>query len=208
MVKVKICGITNIEDAQAAVRAGADALGFVFAPSPRRIAPERASEIIGQLPPFVSAVGVFVDEEPSRVREIVALCGLDFVQFHGEEPPEICSEFAGRAIKAVRVKDADSLRNLDSYRVRAFLLDSHIEGKRGGTGVAFPWELAGMARAPGRAIILSGGLGCDNVAQAIITVMPYAVDTSSGVEAEPGRKDHGRMEEFIRRAKGAVSRKL
>jgi phosphoribosylanthranilate isomerase len=201
MVKVKICGITNMEDAKAAVAAGADALGFVFAPSPRRIDPERAREIIGQLAPFVSTVGVFVDEDPARVREIVALCGLDYTQFHGEEPPDICSRFAERAIKAVRVKDEGSLSNLDSYRVRAFLLDSHIEGKRGGTGVAFPWELAGMARAPGRAIILSGGLNCENVARAIKIAMPYAVDASSGVESGPGRKDHGRMAEFIRIAK-------
>lgn len=208
MVKVKICGITSIEDAQAAVRAGADALGFVFAPSPRRIAPERAKEIIELLPPFVSAVGVFVDEDPARVGEIVSLCGLDYAQFHGEEPPGVCNAFAGRAIKAVRVRDVDSLRNLDRYRVRAFLLDSHIEGKRGGTGVSFPWELAGMARAPGRTIILSGGLNCENAAQAIKIAMPYAVDASSSVESEPGRKDRARMEEFIRIAKTAISRKL
>lgn len=204
MVKVKICGITSAGDAQAAVQAGADALGFVFAPSPRRIAPERAKEIVGALPPFVSAVGVFVDEDPARVREIIALCGLDYAQFHGEEPPEICDAFAGRAIKAVRVRDADSLRDIDRYRVRAFLLDGHLEGKRGGTGVSFPWELARMARSPGRTIILSGGLNCGNVAQAIRIAMPYAVDASSGVESEPGRKDHGRMAEFIRIAKATV----
>ncbi len=201
MVKVKICGITSVEDAQAAVRAGADAIGFVFAPSPRRIAPERAREIVGGLPPFVSSVGVFVDEDPARVREIVSLCGLDYIQFHGEEPPETCNEFAERAIKAVRVKDADSLRGLDRYRVLAFLLDSHLEGRRGGTGIIFPWELAGMARSPGRTIILSGGLNCGNVAQAIRIAMPYAVDASSSVESEPGRKDHARMAEFIRIAK-------
>lgn len=201
MVKVKICGITNVEDAQAAVKAGADALGFVFAPSPRRIAPERAKAIVDRLPPFVSSVGIFVNEDPARMRELVSLCGLDYVQLHGDEPPETCGGFAERAIKAVRVKDEQSLRDLDRYSVRAFLLDSHIEGKRGGTGVSFPWELARMASAPGRTIILSGGLNCDNVAEAVRIAMPYAVDVSSGVESEPGRKDHARMEEFIRIAK-------
>ncbi|MEJ2745150.1 MAG: phosphoribosylanthranilate isomerase, partial [bacterium] len=205
---VKICGITNVADAQAAVQAGADALGFVFATSPRRVVPEQAKSIIEKLPPFVSVVGVFVDEDPARIREIIALCGLDYVQFHGEEPPEICSRFAGCAIKAVRVRDEGSLRDLDRYRVSAFLLDSHIEGKRGGTGIAFPWELAGTAQSPGRTIILSGGLNCENVAQAIRIAKPYAVDTSSGVESGPGKKDHGRVREFIRIAKTTSNHRL
>jgi len=201
MVKVKICGITNRDDAHAAAQAGADALGFVFAPSPRRIAPERAREIIESLPLFVSAVGVFVDEDPARVGEIVSRCNLRYVQFHGDEPPEICNVFGERAIKAVRIKDEGSLRGLERYRVSAFLLDSHVAGKRGGTGVSFPWELAARAGSPGRSIILSGGLNSRNVAQAIRIATPYAVDVSSGVESEPGRKDPALVRAFIRIAK-------
>jgi len=201
MVKVKICGITNGDDARAAVEAGADALGFIFAPSPRRIAPERAREIVESVPLFVSTVGVFVDEDPARVREIVSRCKLNYIQFHGEELPQICNAFGERVIKAVRIKDEGSLCGLDRYRVCAFLLDSHVEGKRGGTGVTFPWELAARVQSPGRPVILSGGLDSRNVAQAIRIATPYAVDVSSGVESEPGRKDHGRMAEFIRLAK-------
>jgi phosphoribosylanthranilate isomerase len=202
MVRVKICGITNIEDARLAVRAGADALGFVFAPSPRRVSPETAAGIIASLPPLVSAVGVFVNERPARIREIAAACRLGWIQFHGDEGPEECAEFGGRAIKAVRVKDAESLRGLDRYRVGAILLDSHVPGARGGTGTVFAWDLTAVAASAGKPIILSGGLTVENVARAIAAAMPYAVDVSSGVESEPGRKDPALMEEFVRRAKG------
>lgn len=203
MVRVKICGITNIEDARLAVRAGADALGFIFAPSPRRISPEEAADIIASLPPFVAAVGVFVDERPDRIREIAAQCRLGGIQFHGDEGPEECAGFGGRAIKAVRVKDAGSLRGLDRYRVGAFLLDSCVRGMRGGTGAVFAWNLA-AAFFSATPVILSGGLTPENVAQAVSAVRPYAVDVSTGVESEPGRKDQARMEEFVRRAKEAA----
>ncbi|MCX6339392.1 MAG: phosphoribosylanthranilate isomerase [Candidatus Aureabacteria bacterium] len=201
MVKVKICGITNRDDAHAAVHAGADALGFVFAPSPRRVAPERAREIIGSLPLFVSTVGVFVDEDPASVREVVSFCNLRYIQFHGDEPPEICNAFGDRAIKAVQIKDEGDLRGLERYHVSAFLLDSHVAGRRGGTGTSFPWELAARVGSMGRSVILSGGLNSGNVAQAIRIAAPYAVDVSSGVESEPGKKDPALVREFIRIAK-------
>jgi phosphoribosylanthranilate isomerase len=202
MVRVKICGITSIEDARAAVAAGADALGFVFAASPRRATPERAREIVAQLPPFVSTVGVFVDETPARIREIVAVCGLGYVQFHGSESPAVTNEFGPRTIKAVRVRTKDDLLGLERYRVGAFLLDAHAAGIAGGSGTTFPWELARRARLPA-ALILSGGLTPGNVAEAIRIVRPCAVDVSSGVESAPGKKDHELVREFIRRAKTA-----
>jgi len=186
MVRVKICGITNIEDARLAVRAGADALGFVFAPSPRRVSPETAAGIIASLPPLVSAVGVFVNERAARIREIVAQCRLGWIQFHGDEGPEECAEFGERAIKAVRVKASESLRGLDRYRVGAILLDSHVPGARGGTGAVFAWDLV-PAFPSVTPIILSGGLTPENVARAIAATSPYAVDVSSGVESEPGK---------------------
>lgn len=204
-VRVKICGITNAPDALAAVRAGADALGFVFAPSPRRVSVETAVEIIGSLPPFVATVGVFVNEIPERVREVVARCALAFVQFHGDEGPDECGAFGARAIKAVRVRNAESLRGLDRYRVGAFLLDSCVPGARGGTGTPFPWGLATSAAATGRPVILSGGLTVENVARAVAEAAPYAVDVSSGVESEPGKKDAALVEEFVRCAKAALA---
>ncbi len=202
-VRVKICGITNAADALLAVEAGADALGFVFAPSPRRVSVEEAAAIVGALPPFVAAVGVFVNERPARIREIVARCGLGFVQFHGDEGPEECGLFGARAIKAFRVKDAEALGGIERYPVGAFLLDGHLPGVRGGTGTAFRWELAAVAAAAGKPIILSGGLTAENVARAVAAAAPYAVDVSSGVESAPGKKDRARMEEFVRRAKAA-----
>lgn len=204
MVRVKICGITNIDDARLAVRAGADALGFIFAPSPRNVSPEAAAGIIASLPPFVTAVGVFVNERPERIREIAAQCRLGWIQFHGDEGPDDCAVFGGRAIKAVRVRDARSLRGLERYRVGAFLLDSFVRGARGGTGEAFVWDLA-AALSPATPIILSGGLTPENVARAVAAVRPYAVDVSTGVESEPGRKDPARMEEFVREAKKAAA---
>ena len=202
-LRVKICGVTNLADALAAVEAGADALGFVFAPSPRRIEPGRAREIIGRLPPFVSTVGVFSGEEPDRVRDILSVCGLDYAQFHGDEPPDVCNAFGRRAIRAVRVKGPSSLADLGRFRVGAFLLDSFVEGVEGGTGEVFPWEIAAAAGTLGAPIILAGGLTPENVAEAVRRVKPFAVDVSSGVEEAPGRKDRALVEEFIRRAKGA-----
>jgi phosphoribosylanthranilate isomerase len=205
MVKVKICGITNLDDALAAIEAGADALGFVFVPaSPRNIAPEQAAGIIRHLPPFVQTVGLFVNQEQETVNRIADQCGLDLVQLHGEESLEYCQGIDRRIIKAFRVRDAASLDTIDSYPVAACLLDAWSPTAHGGTGQTFNWEIAATAAASHR-IILAGGLIPDNVAEAVRRVRPYAVDVSSGVEAAPGRKDITLVRAFIANAKSACA---
>lgn len=200
MVKVKICGITNLDDAMAAVEYGADALGFVFyEKSPRRVTPDDALEIILRLPPYVTTVGVFVDEKPEEVERTMRHSGLDVAQFHGHEPPEACS-VSRRAIKAIRVKELSDLEPLGRYRVSAYLLDAYTPDKLGGTGEIFNWDIALEAKRFGR-VILAGGLRPENVAKAIHWVHPYAVDVSSGVEEEKGKKDLTRLRQFIRTAK-------
>jgi len=197
MVKVKICGITNPEDALAAIALGADALGFVFyTRSPRRVTPEQAAAIVSRLPPFIAKVGVFVDEKLERVQEIMNLCSLDYAQLHGSESPEYCQKLGHRAIKAFRVNDESILEQLSDYKVVAILLDSYNPDMFGGTGRAFNWEIAARA-ARSNCVILSGGLTPQNVAQAIKIVKPYAVDVSSGVEASQGKKDHAKLKAFI-----------
>ena len=201
MVRVKICGITNLEDALMAVEAGADALGFVFfSGSPRNISPEQAAAIICRLPPFVQTVGLFVNEEPATVNSVADRCGLDLVQLHGEESPDYCSAVKRRIIKAFRVKDASTLDEISNYRVAAFLLDAWSPAAHGGTGTTFNWEIAARAAAL-HSIILAGGLTPENVAGAVATVNPYAVDVSSGVESAPGKKDAGKVSSFIRSCK-------
>ena len=197
MTKVKICGITNLEDALFAADAGADALGFNFyAKSPRFIVPDRAREIILRLLPFVAKVGVFVNEELDRVREIMAYCSLDYAQLHGDETPEQVAALAPRAIKAVRVRSAADVESLSDYRAAAYLLDAYHPTKPGGTGETWDWELVVEARSHGP-IILAGGLTPQNVAAAIERIHPYAVDVSSGVEAAPGIKDHQEVQRFF-----------
>ncbi len=201
-MRVKICGITRFEDASAAVSFGADALGFVFyEASPRFVFPETVKEIISNLPPFVTTVGVFVNATPNEIEEIVKYTGIDIVQLHGEEPPEEC-EFWPRVIKAFRVREMDDLRELKRYRASAYLLDTYSPETPGGTGVTFNWDIAVEAKRLGP-VILAGGLNPDNVVDAVKRVRPYAVDVSSGVEAEKGIKDHEKMRLFIERAKGA-----
>ena len=197
-VRIKICGITRSEDALAAADLGTDAIGFVFAPSPRRVSPDKAREIVMALPPLVQTVGVFVDEDPEKVLSIAALCRLDMLQFHGKESPDYCRRFGQRVIKAMRVHGPDSLKGCSEYAggVDAFLLDTYVRGQQGGTGRTFDWDLALDAKRFGR-IILAGGLNPDNVTAAIAAVNPYAVDTSSGLEQEPGIKDHEKMARFI-----------
>ena len=203
MTRVKICGITNLEDALFAAEAGADALGFVFyARSLRCIAPDRVREIILRLPPFVAKVGVFVNEELDRVRELMAYCHLDYAQLHGDEPPEQVAALAPRAIKAARVRSAADVERLSAYQAAAYLLDTYHPTKLGGTGKTWDWELAMEAKKYGP-IILAGGLTPQNVTAAIERVHPYAVDVSSGVEAAPGVKDHQKVQCFIFAAKGA-----
>ncbi len=205
-VRIKICGITNKEDALAAAHLGADALGFVFATSPRKVSAESAREIIKALPPFVKTVGVFVDEDPERVSSIAAMCGLDVLQLHGSESVDYCNSFDRRVIKAVRLQSRDELKNLSKYVdiVDGLLLDTYVPNKPGGTGITFDWNLALEAKRYGR-IILAGGLNPENVAAAISMVKPYAVDASSGLERSPGVKDHEKMAQFIKEAIQAAS---
>ena len=203
MVKVKICGITNLDDALCSAGYGADALGFVFwSGSPRHVKARQAAAITAKLPPFVMRVGVFVNEAPSVVNSIIRDAGLDAVQLHGEEPPSYCARIKGaRVIKAFRVKDGDVLALMEKYRACAYLLDAFKEGVPGGTGRVFDWKIAARAGKSGRAIILSGGLTPDNVSEAVRRVRPYAVDVSSGVERAPGKKDRAKLKKFILQAK-------
>jgi len=198
-IRVKICGLTDPEDARLAAALGAHALGFIFyPPSPRSVSPEQAREIIRQLPPFVLTVGVFVDEELDAVREIAALAGLDWVQLHGNESPDYCRALGRRVIKGFRVQGEETLPLLAPYRgvVQAFLLDTYRPGLPGGTGETFDWQLAHRARDYGP-IILAGGLTPDNVAEAIRAARPQAVDVASGVEAAPGKKDPAKLRAFM-----------
>jgi phosphoribosylanthranilate isomerase len=197
MTRVKICGITTAEDATDAVEAGADALGFVFVPgTPRAVPPEAVERIVAALPPFIATTGVFVDRPLQEILEIAALCRLQAIQLHGEEAAEVARSIPVKVIKAIRVKDAESLRLLATYPAHAFLLDAFVEGRPGGTGSVLPWDLAMQVKGQAR-IILSGGLRPDSVHQAVRLVRPYAVDVSSGVEIRPGRKDRQKVREFI-----------
>jgi len=202
-VRVKICGVTNIEDALAAVEAGADALGFMFyESSPRNVPAKVAADIIRQLPPFVAKVGVFVNATEETVRRAIGECGIDTLQFHGDETPEFCRKFSPLKIyKAFRVENLESLRALPAYPTDAWLLDSFVAGKLGGTGAKFNWDLAVESKKLGRPIILAGGLTPENVADAVRKVRPFAVDVSSGVESSPGKKDHAKVRRFIEAAK-------
>ena len=202
MVKIKICGITNLEDALLTAELGADALGFIFfAKSPRHVAPEIARSIIAQLPPFVAAVGVFVDEAAALVQELAARTGLDWVQLHGQESPDYCRSLGRKVIKAFRIQDEGSLSRLADYRgaAQALLLDTYKKGQVGGTGEIFDWHLARKAKQYGP-IILAGGLTAENVAQAIATAGPAAVDAASGTEAAPGKKDPAKLRAFVEAA--------
>lgn len=204
MVKVKICGITNIEDAFAAIEFGADALGFVFyRGSPRYLNIDKAKGIIEKLPPFVTTVAVFVDESIEEMERVADYCGFGIIQLHGNEPPEACNNLRCRVIKAFRIRDWDSLEPIIKYRVSAYLLDTYTQDKFGGTGQVFNWDIAREAKKFGR-IILSGGLNPDNVEIAVRHVLPYAVDVSTGVETEENKrkKDHAKMRLFIEVAKG------
>jgi phosphoribosylanthranilate isomerase len=203
-VKVKICGITNIADAQVAVQAGADALGLMlYSGSSRYIPLETAQEIARSLPPSVMRVGVFVDPEPADVFAAVQSCGLSLLQFHGAETSQFCQQFGVMTMKAFRMRNAESLAPLESFSAGAFLLDSYVPDKAGGTGETFNWELAVEAKKFGRPIFLAGGLTPANVAEAIRVVQPFGVDVSSGVEFSPGRKDPEKIRAFIAAAKGA-----
>jgi phosphoribosylanthranilate isomerase len=197
-VKVKICGIRCLEEAEAALDEGADALGFNFWPrSPRYIAPRSASEIIARLSPMASTVGVFVNEDAARILEIASELQLSAVQLHGDESPEYCSRLASiKTIKAIRVGQDFDLSVIERYSVAMVLLDSDVRGSYGGTGRRFDWRIAVEAKrfAP---IILAGGLNTENVWDAVTHVKPAAIDVCSGVEAEPGRKDLTKLRSFM-----------
>ncbi len=206
MVKVKICGITSATDALAAASAGADALGFNFyKPSPRYVEPEQALPIRLALPPFIASVGVFVDMDPPRVREIMQYCGLDYAQLHGRESPIVLSRLEDfRIIKAVRMRGEDDLLELERFSsADAFLLDTYVRGQPGGTGETFDWDLARAASNRAK-VILAGGLTPENVAEAVERGRPFAVDVASGVEESPGRKSRELMMRFVREAKSVV----
>jgi phosphoribosylanthranilate isomerase len=195
MVRVKICGIRTVEAALAAVEAGAHALGFVFAPSPRRVTPQEAERIIRELSPFVSRVGVFVDAPRREALEIAGDCRLDVLQFHGGEAPDYCRGWQQQVIKAFRVRDGSVLEQMDRYEVAACLLDAYVPGRAGGTGQRFDWDLARQA-GERRRIILAGGITPDNVEQAIRQARPYAIDVSSGVETG-GVKDPDKIRALL-----------
>ena len=202
MTRIKICGITNIDDALMAIDAGADALGFNFVPgTPRYLKNiQAAAKIIEQLPPFITTVGLFVNADAEVVQGTADECHLDMLQLHGEESPQFCRSLNHRIIKAVRIKNESSVSHLSDYRVSGYLLDTYVKGVLGGTGVAFDWQLAVKAKQYGR-IILAGGLDPDNVASAVKQVRPYGVDVSSRVEASPGRKDPVKVRAFIQNVK-------
>jgi phosphoribosylanthranilate isomerase len=206
-VRVKICGITNLADARIAVEAGADMLGFIFCESsPRYVTLQTAADIAAQLPSHIAKVGVFVNPDEDLVMRAIADCGLNILQFHGDEPPEFCTQFGLMSMKAFRMRDEASLRALPGFQTDAWLLDTYAPDKAGGTGTTFNWELAIAAQTLGKPIFLAGGLTPENVAEAVQRVQPFAVDVSSGVEASPGKKDHAKVKAFIMAAKQADGR--
>lgn len=196
--RIKICGITREEDAQLAVSLGVDAVGFVLAESPRRVSPEWVHEITSSLPPFVSTVGVFVDMDLETLRHIAGFCKLDWLQLHGNESPDYCRALDFRLLKAIRVKNSQSIEAMAAYKncVKGFVLDAYIKGQQGGTGKTFDWNLANEAKRHGP-VVLAGGLTPEVVREAIHRVRPYGVDVSSGVESAPGIKDHEKMRRFV-----------
>jgi phosphoribosylanthranilate isomerase len=202
-VRVKICGITRLEDALAAARLGADALGFNFWPrSKRHVTPAAAAAIVARLPPSVATFGVFVDPSRAELEGALAVSGVGVAQLHGDEPPALCVGLGVPVVKAIRVKEGHDLAQLASFEVQAFLLDAPSAGY-GGSGATFDWSLAAAVSLE-LPVLLAGGLTPENVAEAVRLVRPLGVDVASGVESSPGVKDQARMELFIRRAKEAA----
>jgi phosphoribosylanthranilate isomerase len=202
MTWIKICGITNIEDGLKAASLGVDALGFIFAPSMRRVKPDTTQKIIQALPTTLLKVGVFVDEDPEEVLRVAEYCGLNGLQFHGKESPDYCQKFSLLVIKTIRIKDMESLNDMERYPGATLLLDTYSPVKAGGTGNSFSWEIALKAKEK-RNFILSGGLNQDNVGEAIKKVRPWGVDVSSGVERGQGKKDHLKMNDFVKEVRKA-----
>lgn len=199
-MKVKICGITTEAAAQVACETGADMLGFVFAESSREISPEAAKKIVEQLPEHVAAVGVFVNETIENIERIAEIVGLDYIQLHGDEPPSFCGQISLPVIKAFTIKEEADVKRLSEYKCDFYLVDSPGIRYRGGSGKPFDWSLLQDQNLPKEKMILAGGLNEGNIPEAIKQVQPYAVDVSSGVETD-GKKDHQKIEDFIKTAK-------
>ena len=196
--RVKICGITNLDDALAAIAAGADVLGLNFyEKSPRHVSMKTAAEISKKISPFIMRAGVFVNADENLVSRAIGECGLSLLQFHGDETPEFCVQFGLMSMKAIRIRDAESLKELPRFQTDAYLLDAYSPGARGGTGEKFNWELAVEAQKFGKPVFLAGGLTPENVAEAVRKVRPFGVDVASGVESAPGKKDHAKIRAFI-----------
>ena len=196
--QVKICGITSVADALAAAGAGADMIGLMFYEgSPRHVTVAQAAEISRAMPPFVLRVGVFVNPDETLVTRAIAECGLSLLQFHGDEDSDFCTQFGLMSMKALRVRDAESLNLMENYHTDAFLLDAYSQAGLGGTGEKFNWDLAVAAQKYGKPIFLAGGLTPENVADAVKQVRPFAADVSSGVESAPGKKDAAKVRDFI-----------
>lgn len=203
--RVKICGITRIEDALEAIKQGADAIGLVFyAKSPRNISAAQAAEIVSKIPAFITVVGLFVNAEPAFIREVLSVVNLDLLQFHGDETPSECRQYSRPYMKAIRVKNDTNLvqYGTDYADAKALLLDAFAEGVPGGTGQVFDWSL--IPQNLPLPVILAGGLDAENVASAIEQVRPYAVDVSGGVEASKGIKDAAKIAAFMRGVSNAT----
>lgn len=197
--RIKVCGITDRTDVLHAVSAGVDGLGFIFAKnSPRYVEPEKAKELISFVPPFVDAVGVFVNEDPDVVTDIVKYCGLTMVQLHGRENVDYCKLMPIRVVKSFAVNSATDKAEMAVYSgvAAGYLLDTYHKSMAGGTGKTFDWSLIDGLQIPGP-ILLAGGLGPENIEEAITVARPFAVDVNSGVEMEPGRKDHDKITELV-----------
>lgn len=204
-MKIKLCGITSVEDARLCVEAGADALGFIFVEgTPRYVTPDAAAQIIAGLPPFVTPVGVFWNHRPGHVKAVAEQCRLGALQFHGDETPEDLQEYRLPLIKTLKVAAPVDLVRMAGYRVAAFLLDSPARWSEGETRAPIPWEVAAEA-ARRHPVLLSAGLTPENVAGAVRRVRPYGVDVNSGVEARPGRKDSARVRRFVAEARAAAA---
>jgi len=199
-VKVKVCGMTSLKDALNAVEGGADAVGFIFyKKSLRSVTMKTVREIVLELPPFVDTVGVFVDETAEQINKIADYCNLDIIQLHGNESPTFCKKIRRKVIKAFRIKDMQSVKKISNFQVSGFLLDTFSENLHGGTGKVFDWNLALPAKKFGP-VIMAGGLTPNNVQQAVRQIRPYGVDVCSGVESEPGIKDHKKVRAFLKNA--------
>lgn len=199
MTAIKICGITRMEDARLALHLGVQYLGFIFSESPRRVSVLQAAGITRRLPGSIQKVGVFVDEDEACIRSIAAETGLDLIQLHGEEPPELCSRFELPVIKVIRTSGENVFKKIESYKTDLFLLEPYVPDQAGGTGKRADWKLARriVDSFPDQRFILAGGLNPENVASAIRTVGPFAVDASSGLEDGPGVKNHHKIHNFV-----------